>query len=120
MEERMSPKPTKTIQTIDANTTTPEAALDRLVKELQTGGIDALLGKGQRFNSMRIAAGRLHTALEQVRALEEEAAKLRANMGALVTEALDAIAGKAPLAKPKATPAVNGGDPASATVAPTV
>jgi hypothetical protein len=117
----MSPKPTKTIQTIDANATTPEAALDQLVKELQTGGIDALLGKGQRFNQMRIAAGRLHTALEQVRSLEAEAAKLRASMGTLVQEALDAIAGKAPLVKPKTpAPAVNGGDPASATVAPTV
>lgn len=122
----MSPPKTTitTIKPIAAPTTdvTPEQALAALVGELNKAGIDGLLGKGARNNAMRIVAGRLHTAVSELTAARDHAAKLEAGMTGLVKEALAAIAGNAPLSngKGKATPQVNGGDPASATTAPTV
>lgn len=116
----MSPAPKTTITAPKVTSdVTPEQALSALVAELGKAGVAGLLGKGARNNSMRIAAGQLHTALERVQALEAEAAKLRTEMSGLVQGALDAIAGKAPL-KATTAPKVNGGDPASATTAPTV
>lgn len=115
----MSPKPTIKAPTTDV---TPEQCAEALVRELNAAGIDGLLGKGARNNAMRIALGQLHTAISQVKVLEDQAKALRAGMGDLVKTGLDAIAGKAPLKSPKATtePKVNGGDPQSATTAPTV
>lgn len=100
----MSPKTTTgtVLTAVPTTDVTPEQALAALTKALMEAGIDGILGKGQRLNACRIAAGRLHTAVAELVAAREHAAKLESAMGPLVKEALAAIAGTSTLGKPPA------------------
>jgi hypothetical protein len=85
--------------TVDA-TITPEHVLSQVEIELTKAG--GLWAKGAKAFALKTAGQRIHNALAEVRAAEEHAAALRANMTALIKEGLDAINGVMPPSKAKA------------------
>jgi hypothetical protein len=87
--------PSKTSKTPAASSdVTPEQAMKAVEKALTELGY---FGGGQRRQALTVTGQRLYKALTELQAAEAHAAELRAGMGTLVSEALQAVAGTLPL-----------------------